>query len=104
MSLEAIQFLAETEEKARQMKAAAAANAKKRIADARVSGEAMLEEALKKAEGELDALSAATTEEAGKSAHELVRKNEAAKAEMREAAREKMPEAVAFIVERIVTG
>lgn len=104
MSLEAIQFLAEAEDKARQMKAAAAANAKKRIADARVSGEAMLEEALKKAEAELDALSAATTEEAGKSAHELSRKNEAAQAQMREGAGKKMPEAVAFIVERIVTG
>ncbi len=104
MSLEAIQFLAETEEKARQMKSAAAAAAKKRLADARIAGEAMLEEALKKAEGELEALSAATTEEAGKSAQELVQRNEAAKAGMREAAREKMPEAVAFIVERIVTG
>ena len=102
MSLEAMQFLAAAEENVRQMKASSAAAAKKRIADTRLAGEAMLEEAMKKAERELDELSAAANEEAKKSAHELAAKNEASKSGMRAAAETKMAEAVSFIVERIV--
>lgn len=102
MSLEAMQFLAAAEENVKQMKASSAAAAKKRIADTRLAGEAMLEEAVKKAERELDELSAAANEEAKKSAHELAAKNEASKSEMRAAAETKMAEAVSFIVERIV--
>ncbi len=102
MSLEAIQFLAEAEEKARQMKAAASASAKKRVADARLAGEEALENALKKAETEVEELFAAANDKAMKSAHELSGKNEAGKAEMRAAAEAKMAEAVSFIVERIV--
>ena len=102
MSLEAMQFLAAAEENVKQMKASSAAAAKKRIADARIAGEAMLEEAVNKAERELDELSAAANEEAKKSAHELAAKNEASKSEMRAAAETRMAEAVSFIVERIV--
>lgn len=102
MSLEAMQFLAQAEEKVRQMKSAAAAEAKKRIADARLEGEAMLDEAVKRAERELDELDARANDEARKSAHELAEKNEAGKAAMRTAAQERMNEAVSFIVERIV--
>ena len=102
MSLEAMQFLAAAEENVKQMKASSAAAAKKRIADARIAGEAMLDEAVKKAERELDELSAAANEEAKKSAHELAAKNEASKSEMRAAAETRMAEAVSFIVERIV--
>ena len=102
MSLEAMQFLAAAEDQVRQMKAASAASAKKRIADTRLAGEALLEEAMKKAERELDELSAAANEEAKKSAHELAAKNEAGKSEMEAAAHAKMDQAVAFIVERIV--
>jgi len=102
VSLEAMQYLAAAEENVKQMKASSAAAAKKRIADTRLAGEAMLEEAVKKAERELDELSAAANEEAKKSAHELAAKNEASKSEMRAAAETKMAEAVSFIVERIV--
>lgn len=102
MSLEAMQFLAAAEENVKQMKASSAAAAKKRIADARLAGEAMLEEAVKKAERELDELSAAANEEAKKSAHELAAKNEASKSVMRAAAEANMAQAVSFIVERIV--
>ncbi len=104
MSLEAMQFLAAAEENVKQMKSSSAAAAKKRIADARLAGEAMLAEAVKKAERELDELDAAANEEAKKSAHELAEKNEAGKSAMRAAAEVKMPEAVAFIVERIVNS
>ena len=58
MSLEAMQFLAEAEEKVKQMKLSSAAAAKKRLANARLAGEAMLDEALRKARNELDALTA----------------------------------------------
>ena len=61
MSLEAIRFLSETEEKARQMKAAAAANAKKQVADARVAGEIMIEDALREAEARVAAMNADVT-------------------------------------------
>ena len=102
MSLEAMQFLAAAEENVKQMKASSAAAAIMRIADTRLAGEAMLEEAVKKAERELDELSAAANEKPKKSAHELAAKNEASKSEMRAAAEAKMAEAVSFIVERIV--
>ena len=104
MSLEAIRFLSETEEKARQMKAAAAANAKKQVAEARLAGENMMEEALRDAEAKLEAMNSAVVSEALDSAENLARENEAAKARMNERAQEKMPEAIAFIVERIVKG
>lgn len=104
MSLEAIRFLSETEEKARQMKAAAAANAKKQVADARVAGEIMIEDALREAEARLAAMNADVTSQSLESAEKLARENEAAKAEMGRRAQENMPEAIAFIVERIVKG
>jgi len=102
VSLEAMQYLAAAEEKVRQMKAASAAAAKKRIADARVAGEAMLEEAEKKAQREIEELFVSASEEARKSAQSLAEKKEADKAGMKAAAEAKMPEAVSFIVERIV--
>lgn len=102
MSLEAIQFLAQAEEKARQMKSAAAAEAKERVADAHLRGEAMLDEAVKRAERELAELDECADSEARKNARELAEKNEANKAAMRTAARERMDEAISFIVERIV--
>ncbi len=102
MSLEAMQFLAEAEEKVRQMKAASVAAAKKRVADARLAGESMLDEAVKKADREIELMSAKADEEAKKSAHELAGKNEAGKAGMRAAAEANMAQAVSFIVERIV--
>ena len=102
MSLEAMQILAQAEEKVRLMKAESAAAAKKRIADAKLAGEAMLAEAVKNADGELDRLSEEANNKARQSAHELAAKNEASKSEMRAAAETKMAEAVSFIVERIV--
>ena len=75
MSLEAMQLLAAAEEEVKQMKIHAAAAAKKRIADAHLAGEAMLEEAVEKAKRELSELSAAANEEAKKSAQELAAKN-----------------------------
>ena len=104
MSLEAMQILAQAEEKVRLMKAESAAAAKKRIADAKLAGEAMLAEAVKNADGELDRLSEEANNKARQSAHELAAKNEAGKTAMRAAAHANMDKAVAFIVERIVNS
>ncbi len=97
-----MQYLAEAEEKIRQMKAAALAAAKKRVSDARLNGETMLDEALKKADREIEPMYAKADEEAKMSASSLAGKSESDKAGMRAAAEQKMPEAVSFIVERIV--
>ena len=102
MSLEAMQYLAAEEERVRQMKAAAAAAAKKRIAETRAAGEAMLEEAEARARRELAELNSASEKEAGASARSLAEETGSRRAAMRAAAEGKMPEAVSFIVERIV--
>lgn len=104
MSLEAIQLIAEAEERARKMKSDCAAAAKKRVADARAAGEAALAQAEKKADAELEAMFAETAENAKKNAHEQYEKNQISRAQMRESAEAKMPEAVSFIVERIVSS
>ena len=102
MSLEAMQVIAEAEEKVRQMKASSAAAAKKRIADARIAGDNLVEEAVKKAQREIEELLSQVSREATDGAKELAQKSEADKAAMRAAAESRMPEAVSFIVERIV--
>jgi len=104
VSLEAMQILVQAEEKVRVMKAESAAAAKKRIADAKLAGEATLAEAVKKAQRELDRLSEEADDKAKQSAHELAARNEASKAGMKAAAQSKMDQAVAFIVERIVNN
>ncbi len=104
MSLEAMQLLAQAEEKVKQMKTESAAAAKKRIADTRQAGEAMLAEAVKKADRELDELSEKANQQAKDSAHELASRNEASKSAMRATAETNMDKAVSFIVERIVKG
>ena len=104
MSLEAMQILAQAEEKVRLMKAESAAAAKKRIADAKLAGEAMLADAVKNAERELDELSREANDEAKRSAQELAARNEAGKAGMKATAESNMDKAVAFIVERIVNS
>lgn len=102
MSLEAMQVIVAAEENARQQKASSAAAAKKRIADARIAGEAMVAEAEKRAQHEIEELFADVNSRSTALARELADKNEAGKAALRAAAESKMPEAVSFIVERIV--
>lgn len=94
----------QTEEKLRQDKADAAVQGKKRVAEAKADGEALIARSIKKAEAEVnaraDALEEAFREKAGDRAASLENK----KAVMRAKAESRMDKAVAFISERIVIG
>ena len=104
MYLDSIVSVSETENRMRQMKAEAAAGAKKRIADTKAAGEAMVAEAVKKAEAELAEMLRAGDEKAKNDARDLAAANENKKAVMRARAENRMDKAVALIVERIVNS
>ena len=104
MYIESIVSVSETEERMRRLKAEAAANAKKRVNEARKAGEEMLAEAMKRAESEVQEMGRTADAEAMASARNLADSGETKKAVMRARAEKHMPEAVALIVERIVKG
>lgn len=104
MYLESIVSVSETEDRMRQKKTDAAAAAKKRIADTKAAGEAMVAEAVKKADAELTALQHDADAAAKDSARNLADSNETKKAVMRARAEKRMDAAVELIVERIVNG
>lgn len=94
----------QTEEKLRQNKADAAVQAKKRIADTRAGGEALIAEAIKKAADEVDAMAAKVEDGFRAKAAERASSTENKKAVMRAKAESRMDKAAAFIAERIVNG
>ncbi|MBO5976526.1 MAG: hypothetical protein J6P94_05065 [Oscillospiraceae bacterium] len=102
MSLEAIQLISEAEERSRKMKSECSAAAKKRVADAHTKGKALLEQAERTAEAELEALYNAATKEAESAAGKRIEEGKATEESMRALAGQRMEEAVSFIVERIV--
>ena len=104
MYLESIVAVSETENKIRQQKADAALAAKKRVAEAKAEGEALVAQALKKAEEELVALQNTADDQAMTAAKALADSNETKKAVMRARAENRMDQAVELIVERIVNG
>jgi len=104
MYLESIVAVSETENRMRQMKADAAVSAKKRVAETKAEGEAMVADALKKAEAELVQLQHSADETAKTEAKSLADSNETKKAVMRARAENRMDKAVELIVERIVNG
>lgn len=104
MYLDSIVSVSETENRMRQMKAEAASGAKKRIADTKAAGEAMVAEAIEKAEAELAEMLRAGDEQAKNDAREKAAANENKKAVMRARAENRMDKAVALIVERIVNS
>ena len=104
MYIESIVSVSETEERMRRLKAEAAANAKKRVNEARKAGEEMLAEAMKRAESEVQEMGRTADAEAMASARSLADNGETKKAVMRARAEKHMPDAVALIVERIVKG
>ena len=104
MYLESIVSVSETENRMRQKKADAAAAAKKRVAETKAAGEAMVADALKKAEAELLQLQHSADEAAKTEARALADSNETKKAVMRARAENRMDKAVELIVERIVNG
>ncbi|MBE7017471.1 MAG: hypothetical protein E7420_04865 [Ruminococcaceae bacterium] len=102
MSLEAIQLISEAEERSRRMKSESLAEAKKRVADAHAKGEALLYEAERTAEAELEALYNTATKDAASAAEKRAEEGIAMEKRMKALAEQKMEEAVSFIVERIV--
>ena len=104
VSLEAMETLAASEEKVRRLRADAAAAAKQRIAEARESGERLIEEAIRKSAEEIRELDRQSDEKAKAEALELVGSNENRKAVMRARAESRAEQAVALIVERIVNS
>lgn len=94
----------QTEEKLRQDKADAAVRAKKRLADAKADGEALIAETIKKAADEIGAMTAKVEDSFRAKADERASSIENKKAVMRAKAESRMDKAAAFIAERIVNG
>lgn len=104
MSLEAISSITSVEDNIRQMKAEAAAKAKRDIAEAEKNGQEAVAAAVKKAEDEIRELGRKAEEKAKADASELNQSTENKKAAMRVKAESEMSKAAALIVERIVNG
>ena len=104
MSLEAITAITEAEERARQKKADAAADAKRKIAQAISDGEAAVEAAAGKADAEIAERMRKAEEKAKADASELAGSNENKKASMHARAESRLDKAAELIVERIVNS
>ena len=104
MSLEAIRTIGEAEDKAKAIKAEAAAEAKRMLAEAESAGKAAVAAAEKKAADELAGLSKKADEKALESAKALAAENDALKQKLRAQAEANMGRVVSLIVERIVNS
>ena len=104
MSLEALDTIALAEEKARQIRAAAAAEAKRTIQEAEQVVTVMMAAADGKAEGEIKDLIRKADEKAKEDAGVLASNTRNRQAAMKARAEKKMDEVVGKIVERIVNG
>lgn len=104
MSLEALDTIALAEEKARQIKAAAAAEAKKAVQEAEEAVKLMIAAANGKAEAEIKQLVRKADEKAKEDAGALASNTRNREAAMKARAERKMDEVVDGIVERIVNG
>ena len=104
MSLEAMKDISEAEEKAKTIRAEAAADVKRMLAEAEAAGKAAVAAAEKKAAGELATLSKKADEKAVESAKTLASENDEVKDRLRPQAEANMDRAVSLIVERIVNS
>lgn len=104
MSHEAIAAITGTEEKVRQMKADALAEAKRSVAQAQSLGEEAIASAIRKADAEIAELMKKAEEKATADASELAQSNENRKAAMRARADVRLDKAAELIVERIVNS
>ena len=104
MSLEALDTIALAEEKARQIKAAAAADAKKSVQEATEAVQLMIATANGKAQAEIKELVRKADEKAKEDAGVLASNTRNREAAMKARAERKMEQAVDKIVERIVNG
>jgi vacuolar-type H+-ATPase subunit H len=104
MSLEAIKTIGEAEENAKRIRADAASDAKKAIADAEAAGHAAIDAAIRKAEDELRELTKKADEKATADAQQLADDTENKKAAMRARAEKLVDKAASLVVERIVNS
>ncbi len=104
MSLEALDTIALAEEKARQIKAAAQADAKRSVQEAEEAVKAMIDAANAKAETEIKDLVRKADEKAKGDAGTLASNTRNREAAMKARAERKMDEVADKIVERIVNG
>ena len=104
MSLEAILAITKAEDKTRQLRNDAQAEAKRLIAQAQEDGEASVLAAAKKADEEIAELMRKAEEKAKADASELAQSNENKKAAMRVKAEKRLDKAAELIVERIVNS
>lgn len=103
MSLEAIKQITDTEQQYQQRKKEAAANAQKLIIDAERGGKAYLEKAKMDAETEVRSLLNDAEKKAAIQAEELMNKAQIRCESLRQAAEQRLDQAVSKIVERIVS-
>lgn len=104
MSLEAIASITKAEDRARQMKADAAAEGKRALAQAKADGQARIEALAAKADAEIAELTKKAEDKAKGDAHELAQSYENKKAAMRVKAEARLDKAAELIVERIVNS
>lgn len=104
MSLEAMDAIALAEEKARQIRAAAAQEAKKALLEAEQASKIALAAAEAKADGEIRDLMRRADEKAREDAQVLASNTRNRRAAMKARAERKMEDAVALVMERIVKG
>ena len=104
MSLEALDTIALAEEKARQIRLAAQAEAKKDLQEAEEAVQMMIAAANSKAEGEIKDLIRKADEKAKEDAGVLASNTRNRQAAMKARADRKMEQVVDKIVERIVNG
>lgn len=104
MALEALEAIALAEEKARQIRAAAAQDAKKALKEAEQAAQIALAAAQARAEDEIKDLMRKADEKAREDAQVLASNTRNRKAAMKARADRKMDAAVALVTERIVKG
>ena len=104
MSLEAIQMVAQTEAETKQRKTEAVAAAKKLVADAEQAGKQALQTACAEAEAKTGNLMVQAEERAAARAAEIAAQSKQECAALCSAAENKLDEAAALIVRRVVSS
>ncbi|MCL2084175.1 MAG: hypothetical protein FWH06_02830 [Oscillospiraceae bacterium] len=104
MSIEAVKEIARAEEGVLARKAETAASCKRLLADAESRGRALLENALARAAGQESDILKGAAEEAEKEASAVLERAAAAAAAVEAEASGRLPSAVSFISERIVSA
>lgn len=104
MAIEAITKISETEQRMKQLKEQAEAEAKKTRERAREAGQAALDQSIDMGNREVIELIKNAEEKANNKAQELLSGSENKKAAMRARAEANLDKAASYIIERIVNG